>query len=1112
MPRSSIRRAMVAAGAAPVLALTLSSPSFGAIAEPGPSPTRSFTASPLTPTDVVSANKAPSSRLARTPQQLLKRTDSARVNVMIKYDYDATASYTGGVRSLAATSPSVTKRKLTGKSAAEKAYGAYQSAQERTISAAVRRAAPSATIGQSFQVVYGGVAASVPAKSIKDIVKVDGVVAVLPDDLQHPLTDASSDFINATALQNTLGGAAGPANAGKGILYGNLDTGVWPEHASFADQGNLSARPGPALMCNFGDNPLTPAVDVFNCNKKLIGGRPFLETYLSDGARAAAEPYHTARDSGGHGTHTSSTTAGNVLASAPVFGVNRGPVRGIAPGAWLAEYKVCGIQGCYQSDSTAAVQQAVADGVDVINFSISGGSDPYSDPVELAFLDAYAAGVFVAASAGNSGPSAATANHLSPWVTSVAASTQKREFATTLHLAAAGGSPALALDGASITAGSGAAPLPIVRASAAPYSDARCTSPAPAGLFTGKIVACQRGGNGRVEKGYNVKQGGAAAMVLYNPTLADVETDNHWLPTVHLADGTALLAFLAANPGATAQFAAGEKRNGQGDVMAAFSSRGPGGTYLKPDVTAPGVQILAGQTPTPDEISGGPAGEYFQAIAGTSMSSPHVAGAAALVMAAHPTWTPGQVKSALMTSATTNVVKEDLATLADPFDMGAGRINVGAAAAVTLTLDESAANFAALGAEDITGVHLNLPSVNAPTMPGAITTKRTVKNVSSVKQSISVAGSTTSDSKVKVSPAQFKLNPGESRSVTINISSESPIGSQRFGKIVFTPSSGAALHLPVAFVHKQSAVSVTQSCTPTTIALGAKSTCTVTATNGSPVSADVTLNTTLNQQLTVGAASAPAVVTGTRSVRATATLAPEAPGTPAIGPGSLYGYLPLDAFGVVPEAIGDEDVLNFNVPSFAYAGRSWSQLGVDSNGYVIVGGGTSEDNNCCNLPAGPSPARPNNVLAPFWTDLDGTGAPGIFVATLTDGVDTWIVVEHRANVFGTSSLRTFQTWIGINGTEDITYAYDPANLPADPAGQSFLVGAENILGEGQFLPVGTLPTEDLRVTSSPGAPPGSLTYTVDVVGAAKGTGVVETRMTAPTVLGTTIVRSQVGVS
>ena len=177
----------------------------------------------------------------------------------------------------------------------------------------MRAAAPGARIGQSFRIVYGGVQATVPANSVKDIVKVAGVVAVQPDGLRQPLTDSSSDFVNATGLQNTLGGANGPKDAGKGIIFGNLDTGVWPEHPSFADQGNLSSPPGTARECNFGDNPLTPANDPFACNNKLIGGAPFLDTYLSNPARAAAEPFHTARDSNGHGTHTSSTSAGNVV-------------------------------------------------------------------------------------------------------------------------------------------------------------------------------------------------------------------------------------------------------------------------------------------------------------------------------------------------------------------------------------------------------------------------------------------------------------------------------------------------------------------------------------------------------------------------------------------------------------------------------------------------------------------------------------------------------------------------------------------------------------------------------------------------------------------------------
>lgn len=464
-----------------------------------------------------------------------------------------------------------------------------------------------------------------------------------------------------------------------------------------------------------------------------------------------------------------------------------------------------------------------------------------------------------------------------------------------------------------------------------------------------------------------------------------------------------------------------------------------------------------------------------------------------------------------MTSSRTAVVKEDTVTTADAFDIGAGRIDVGAAAAATVTLDETATDFFALGATDLTGIHLNIPSVNAPTLPGSVTTTRTVTNVTNVTQKFDVTTSTSADSSITVSPSKFNLEPGLSTMLTITIASDAPLGQQRFGTIRLTPKGGGAgLHLPVAFMHQQTPVGLTQSCTPTSVAIGASSVCTVTATNGSPVDVDVTLDTEFTKELKFGGAVG-AVQTGARSVRATASLAPEAPGIPSIAPGSLAGYIPLDAFGVSPIPVGDEAIINFTVPPFVFAGKSYSGIGVDSNGYSIVGGGTSEDNNCCNLPGGPSPALPNNILAPFWTDLDGTGAPGIFAATLTDGVNTWIVLEHRLNVFGTSSLRVFQTWIGIDGTEDITYAYDPGNLPANPNGQDFQVGAENALGQGQFLPLGTLPTQDLRVSSSPGSPAESLTYTVTVIGKSTGTGVVTTGMTAPTLPGTTIVRSEVTV-
>jgi hypothetical protein len=1104
-------RALYAAALLPPLFVLVSAdPSF-ARAKPN------LSAKTVAPVSRVTSAKSPTSRLAQSDQALLKRTDAAPVTVMIKLDYDSVATYTGEIKGLTATSPSKTGKALSG-SAAERAYDAHIASVESGFVKNLRGRVPSAKIGQSLRTVYGGVAATVPANRVAEIAKMPGVVAVQSDTLRKPETDSSPSFIGADKLYPSLGGAA---NAGKGVIFGDLDTGAWPEHPSFADNGNLGAPPakadGTPRACDFGDNPLTPANDPFKCNNKLISGQPFLATYLSDPARAAAEIYKSARDSEGHGTHTASTAAGDIVQNATVLGVDRGPIHGIAPGAYLAVYRVCGIQGCFSSDSAAAVQQAIKDGVKVINFSIGGGAQPFSDPVELAFLDAYAAGVFVSASAGNSGPGAATAEHLSPWVMTVGASTQKREFDSTLTVTGDGATATFT--GASITQGAG--PAPIVLASAAPYSDLTCGHAAPAGTFTGKIVACQRGGTnadgpiGRVQKGFNVSKGGAAGMILYNPTLADVETDNHFLPAVHLADGTQFLAFLTAHPTSMGSFTAGTKANGQGDVMAAFSSRGPGGNFIKPDITAPGVQILAGNTPTPDEVADGPPGNYFMAIAGTSMAAPHDTGSALLLKALHPTWTPGMIKSAIMTTAGQHVVKEDGTTKADPFDDGAGRVDLTVAGNPGLTFDESAARMAALGNDPVNAVHLNLPSINAPVMPGMLTTVRRAINTTGQTLSYTVKTTAPAKSSIKVQPSSFSVKPGQVISLTITIASSAPTG-QLFGQVnLMAKTKGMPdLHLPVAFVPQQGDVSLASECLPSTIGQFDTSTCTITAHNKTFTNTVADLRTTTSSNLPIVSATGAVKTSPFSADLAGASLPGAVPGTPSVAPGELFGYIPLASFGIAPVTVGDEDLLNFTVPAFNYAGAMYTSIGVDSNGYLVAGGGSAQDNQCCDLHGIPDPARPNNVLAPFWTDLNGAGAQGIRVATLTDGVSSWTVVEWNVFLFGTTTNETFQVWLGSNGPEDITFAYDPAHLPvapADPA-QPFQIGAENINGSGgSGLPPGVLPTQDLRVTSSAPTPGGTVSYTVVVLGNKTGTGTVTSTMDTPAVPGTTVVVSKVNV-
>jgi hypothetical protein len=746
----------------------------------------------------------------------------------------------------------------------------------------------------------------------------------------------------------------------------------------------------------------------------------------------------------------------------------------------------------------------------VINFSISGGGNPYADPVELAFLDAYNAGIFVAASAGNSGPGADTTDHRGPWVTTVAASTQTRAFESTLTLSA-GGTTAT-FKGASITAGI-SSPLPVVLASAPPYNNAECTSPAPPGLFVGKIVACQRS-PGRVLKGFNVTQGGAAGMILYNPTPADALTDNHWLPTVHLADGTQFLAFMAANAGVTGSFTAGTKVNGQGDVMAAFSSRGGPGQTLgisKPDITAPGVQILAGHTPTPESPAEGPPENLFQAIAGTSMSSPHIAGSAILLKALHPTWTPGQIKSALMTTAWTKVVKENGTTPADAFDYGSGRVNLNVAGNPGLTFDVSAADYVA-HQNDLWSV--NYPSVFLPVMPGVATVNRTAHSVLPKDSNWKLKVKAPSDVKISV-PSKLKVPAGGDATFAIKIDARDvPLDGVRFATLTLTQDGDGKreLHMPITILRQQPAITLSKTCAPASFPKNATTNCTTTMTNTTFNDATVSLYDKLPDQLNLINSS---VVGGTQNnnrVLFSGTLAGAQAPVVSIDPGtSPVGYLPLSLFDITPiGGVGDETIINFDVPGFNYGGQTYTRIGITSNGYAIVGGGTAADVEFINQEF-PDPTPPNNVLAPFWTDLNPGAAGALRAGSLTNGVNNWLVFEWEGvREYSTANSNSFQIWIRIGGPEDISFTYGTIQGSGD--GGFLTVGAENFVGtsgENYYVDgVGSLPTSitELRVSSVPGVPGETHVVTYTAEGEKTGKWVNYAELTSDQFFGTNIAR------
>jgi hypothetical protein len=1047
----------------------------------------------LKPTKVVDVDKAQTSRVAKTDPTLLGKSSSAPVHVMIKYDFDATASYTGGVDGLAPTSPRETGRKLRENRGAVGAYEAFARQKAQSISSAIKNAVPGANVKETFETVYGGVRATIPANAVEKVLSVPGVVAVQRDAVNHPteLSGAEPRFIGATNAWNSLGGE----KAGDGVVVGVIDTGIWPEHPSVAARPDLSPSPG-SYPCQFGvsGSPNDPA---FACNNKLIGAYAFTDTYMAV-VGAGPEEYCnastnqcSARDSEGHGTHTATTAAGNPVASAQLFGVERGPVSGVAPGAKLIMYRVCLSGGCYSSDSISAIQQAILDGVDVINFSISGGNDPYTDSVELAFLDAFNAGISVNASAGNEGPGPATVAHASPWVTSVGASTSDRFFTSTLHLQ--DGVAVFDKQGVTVTDGIDATPVVL----SSTWGDSLCQNVPPPGAASGKIVACERGVNGRIQKGYNVMLGGGVGLILYNPTRLDVETDNHFIPGIHLeGPNDDLVAFITAHPAATASWPSSTATETQGDVMAAFSSRGPAPDFVKPDVTAPGIQVLAGMTPKPTPapagVDSGAPDQLWQAIAGTSMSGPHAAGASALVKAAHEDWSPAEIKSALMTSSVQDVVKEDGTTTADPFDMGAGSIRVDRAINPTVVLDETYANYVASAADPLGRINLNLPSIDAPTMPGTVMTTRKLTNVTDGSVDLSVAVDAPAGSSISVNGGRdIHIRRGGTTRVRIVISAPGLADGQYFGRITLSPRGGGTpVTLPVAFFRQQGSVSLVNSCSPTTFRRITGSThCTVAAQNFESAPANVKLvvegvghgNALLYSHVHAPSGTLKTPIGFAWKGQLSPALAPEINGVAqSDASNGLYGYNQLSDFGIGPESgYGDETIGTYGVPAFKFGDEVYNQIGVDSNGYVVVGPATSADNVCCDMPPLPDAAAPNNVIAPFWTDLNPAAGGSISVGLLNDGVDDYIVVEWK-NVltYGTTQAQSFQVWIRAGANEGQWLEY--AQVTGSGASTNLVVGAENRDGSSgvNVSPIPSAGQEYFVDTGSP-TPGGSVTFEYD---------------------------------
>ena len=462
--------------------------------------------------------------------------------------------------------------------------------------------------------------------------------------------------------------------------------------------------------------------------------------------------------------------------------------------------------GCAPGSATrAAVNQATQDMVvSVLNYSIGGGNEPWNPANTSRFmLSAVNAGILVAASGGNDGPAPGTVGHPEPWVATVANSRHDRVAVNNSLVNMSGGAttPPTNIAGQSRTLGSG--PSSIVHAGDYNNGDANpelCSAEFPSGTWSGEIVVCDSGGIATLTMtGQNVLEGGAGAMVLANASSGgpSVRAQAHILPAIHIDStaGDALRSWLASGSGhlATLTDSVPSLDSNAGDVMASGSSRGPNTAFdlLKPELSAPGFSIYAAVSGDFFDVIGLPPfqGPEFRYLSGTSMASPHVAGAAALIMAVHPDWTSPEVKSALMSTGITSLLKEDSTTPADPFDIGAGRVDPSRAVQAGLLLHETTANFIAsnpdTGGDPKT---LNLASLTDSFCAGSCSWTRTFKNALSTTAHWTLSGNGPAWMSFAFTRTDFTLAPGASQAVTIDVLTGpgAPVGSWGFGEIVLT--------------------------------------------------------------------------------------------------------------------------------------------------------------------------------------------------------------------------------------------------------------------------------------------------------------------------------------
>ncbi|RUO72369.1 peptidase S8 [Pseudidiomarina sediminum] len=741
---------------------------------------------------------------------------------IVQFEHQPVATYNGGVQGFAATARK-SSRNYVGRSTLSMAdhdvrsYSAFLSTEQDKVLSQARGHGAALRVSRQLTIANNAAVVEMSQNDALILSQQPGVKRITPNRMLSIRTDRGPEFIGATSVWQGTAVPSGIGAKGEGMVVGVLDTGINTDHPAFADDGSYASS-NPFGAGNYvGDCETDPSL----CNDKLVGVRSYSDiTDSYKGPEWQDNPWGTPQmarpangeDYNGHGSHTASTAAGNLILDTPLQMITGEAVSdgidvpfafpqtsGVAPRAHIVSYQVClpgqsgdPYAGCPESAILAAIDDAILDGVDVINFSIGGAESlPWRDPIELGFLAAREAGISVAAAAGNAG-AFWSADHSSPWVTTVGAASHDRVMAAGVKALQNFGAdstrpPSEAIQGVSfsgsitgevVLAGNYADPDPTDD-----FGAETCNVPFPAGTFTSdQIVLCERGGIPRTDKAVHVAAGGAGGFILQN---IDWRADNlvaeeYVIPGIQVPRSVRwqLRNWVNNSAAGTATATITDYQNyydfdeALANNLAPFTSMGPSRTNntLVPDVVAPGVQIYAANADD-QPFTAAPRASDWTFMSGTSMASPHVAGAMALLAQAHPDWSPAEIQSALMLTAG-EVRLNNGYTLLEPYNnamMGSGSINVERAVRSGLVMDESIENYRdADPSNGGTENWLNVPSMVEMNCDQSCSWMRTV--TATADGSWTVTGQGKEEGvEVTVTPASFTLQAGQSQTLVINV-------------------------------------------------------------------------------------------------------------------------------------------------------------------------------------------------------------------------------------------------------------------------------------------------------------------------------------------------------